>query len=74
MKYTEVLLVWNVKFLSNREDVNNTLELGQTFLEFEGKNHSWYFRNVTAQCIIPVIVYSRGVTNRGATQVSVRSF
>jgi len=37
VKYNEVLHVWNVKVLSSREDDYNILELGQTFLEFEGK-------------------------------------
>jgi len=37
VKYNEVLPVWNVKILSSGEDDYNILELGQAFLEFEGK-------------------------------------
>jgi hypothetical protein len=50
VKYNEILPEWKVKLrvLSSREDYYNTLELGQALLEFEGKNYSYYCRNVTA--------------------------
>jgi hypothetical protein len=32
--------LWKFKTLSSREEDYNTLELGEAFLEFEGKNYS----------------------------------